>query len=204
MANDPIRILILGGTADARRLAARLDSDPRYAPITSLAGATRTPGEIAGTVRVGGFGGADGLANFVGDQNIALMVDAAHPFAAQISANAAQASARTGVQCLRLERPPWERRDGDNWINAGDIQEAVQAIPENARVFLTIGRKEAAAFFARKNIRLVARMIEAPDGPVPGHVDLLLARPPFTVEGEKALMRDKRITMLVAKNSGGA
>jgi precorrin-6A/cobalt-precorrin-6A reductase len=203
MGNDPIRILILGGTADARHLAERLENDARYAPITSLAGTTRAPSEIAGKVRVGGFGGVEGLADFVGDKNIALVVDATHPFAAQISANAAQAGAKTGVPCLRLERPPWAPRDGDNWTNAGDIQEAVHAIPTNARVFLTIGRNEAAKFFTRREIHLVARMIDPPDVSLPDHVDLLPARPPFTLDAEKALMVDKRITVLVAKNSGG-
>ncbi len=204
MGNDPIRILILGGTAEARLLAERLENDPRYSPVTSLAGATRAPSAIAGAVRIGGFGGVEGLADYIRSKHITMMIDAAHPFAAQISANAALASTRTGVPCLRLERPPWEPRDGDSWIIAGDIDGAVRTIPANARVFLTIGRKQAAKFFARKDICLVARMIDAPDAPVPGHVDLLLARPPFTLESETTLMRDKRTTILVAKNSGGA
>lgn len=204
MGNNPIRILILGGTGDARSLAEHINCDARYDPITSLAGTTRTPGAIAGTVRIGGFGGADGLADFIRNENITLMVDATHPFAAQISSNAVQAGSLTGVPCLRLERPPWTPLHGDNWIHAGDINEAVHAIPANACVFLTIGRKEAAKFFVRGDIRMVARMIEAPDRPVPDHVDLLLARPPFAFVAEKVLMEDRRITILVAKNSGGA
>ena len=204
MMNKSARILILGGTGEARLLADFLAKDARFSPLTSLAGATRMPRKITGEIRVGGFGGVAGLAGFLRDNNIALMVDATHPFAARISANATKASNRTGVPCLRLERPPWKIRDGDNWIAVADITEAVKAIPAHAHVLLTVGRRDVEEFFIREDIHVVARMIETPEMPVPGHVELLLARPPFTLAEEKALIEDKRISIVVAKNSGGA
>jgi len=203
MAHSPIRILILGGTAEARELAARLQDDARYSPLTSLAGVTAKPSKIAGEVRTGGFGGVEGLRDFISQEFIALIVDAAHPFAAQISAHAAQAGTQAGVRVLRLERPSWESQAGDDWINVADIDEAAKAIPEGARVLLTIGRQEVAPFFARHNIHVMARMIEPPQVHVPGHVKILLARPPFSLEWECALMEEQRITVLVSKNSGG-
>jgi precorrin-6A/cobalt-precorrin-6A reductase len=203
MSNNPIRILILGGTAEARLLAARLEDDARFIPLTSLAGVTAKPSKIAGEVRTGGFGGVDGLREFVSAEHIALMVDATHPFAAQISAHAVQAGTLANVPVLRLERPPWERQDGDDWVQVADINEAARSIPEGAHVLVTVGRQEVAPFFAKRDIHVIARMIEPPEVSVPGHAELLLARPPFTREQEKALMEDKRITVLVTKNSGG-
>ena len=203
MLNSPIRILILGGTAEARLLAACLDDDGRYSPLTSLAGVTARPGKIAGEVRTGGFGGVEGLRDFIRRETITLMVDATHPFAAQISAHAARAGAQAGVRVLRIERPPWEQQAVDDWVNVADIDEAAQAVPEGARVLLTIGRQEVEPIFAREDIYVMARMIEPPQLQVPGHAQILLARPPFLLERECALMEENRITMLVTKNSGG-
>jgi precorrin-6A/cobalt-precorrin-6A reductase len=203
MSSDPIRILILGGTVEARLLAMRLEGDARVSPLTSLAGVTRSPSRIAGEVRTGGFGGMEGLCDFIQAEHIALIVDATHPFAAQISAHAVQAGAQAGVPVLRLERPSWESQVGDDWVQVADINEAVRSIPEGAHVLVTVGRQEVAPFFARDDVRIVARMIEPLEESVPGHAELLLARPPFTREQEKALMENKRITVLVAKNSGG-
>jgi len=197
------RILILGGTAEARELAARLADEAHFSPLTSLKGVTRTPSKIAGDIRTGGFGGVDGLSSFLREEHIALMVDATHPFAAQISAHAVQASKQSGVPCLRLERAPWSVQAGDDWHQVADIESAVQAIPAKARALVTVGRQVVAPFFAREDIHVVARMIEEPDIGLPSHAELLLARPPFSRAQEKALMQEKRITMLVAKNSGG-
>jgi precorrin-6A/cobalt-precorrin-6A reductase len=203
MLIDPIRILILGGTVEARLLAAHLEGDARISPLTSLAGVTRKPSRIAGQVRTGGFGGMEGLRDFILADHIVMVVDATHPFATQISAHAEQAGAQAGVPILRLERPPWKQQAGDDWVQVADIKEAARVIPEGAHVLVTVGRQEVAPFFARDDARIVARMIEPPDVQVPYHAELCLARPPFTREQEKALMQDKRITMLVAKNSGG-
>lgn len=203
MPNDPQRILILGGTVEARLLAGSLEGDTRYAPLTSLAGVTAKPARIAGEIRTGGFGGVDGLAEFLRAERIVLMVDATHPFAMQISANAAQAGKLTGVPCLRLERPAWEMQPGDNWVHVKDLNAAANAIPSGARALVTIGRQEMAAFFARTDIHLLARMIEPSDADLPDNAEIILARPPFSLSQETALMQDKRITILVSKNSGG-
>ena len=184
-------------------MAACLEDDSRYSPLTSLAGVTAKPSKIAGEVRSGGFGGVEGLREFISQESIALIVDAAHPFAAQISAHAVEAGTQAGVRVLRLERPPWEKQAGDDWVEVADIDGAVQAIPEGARVLLTIGRQEVAPFFARHNIHVMARMIEPPQVHVPAHAQILLARPPFSLEWECALMEEQRITVLVSKNSGG-
>ncbi len=203
MPNESARILILGGTVEARLLAGRLESDARFSPVTSLAGVTAKPSKIAGEVRTGGFGGAEGLADYLREDDIALMVDATHPFAAQISANAAKASTRTEVPCLWLERAPWEHQAGDDWKLVVDIEEAARVIPAGARALVTIGRQEVGPFFARENIHVVARMIEPPNEAVPVQAEVLRARPPFTLEQEKTLMQERNISVLVTKNSGG-
>jgi len=201
--NDVSRILILGGTVEARLLAERLEGDKRFSPLTSLAGVTTTPSQIAGEIRTGGFGGAEGISVFLRQERIALIVDATHPFAAQISANAAKASTQTGVPCLRLERPAWQEEPEDRWTHVTDIEGAARAIPEGARVLVTVGRQEVARFFARRDIHVVARMIEPPDTNAPDNAEVLLARPPFSQQQERTLLEDKRITVLVTKNSGG-
>lgn len=203
MPNEPSRILILGGTGEARLLAERLDTDPRFAPVTSLAGVTGAPGEIAGERRSGGFGGVTGLKQFIEDDGIGLVVDAAHPFATQISANAVEACSRAGVTCLRLERPAWTPQPGDDWTVVPDTCAAALAIAKGARALVTVGRQEIAPFFRREDIHVAARMIEPPAVPVPDNAEIILARPPFSLVEETALMRDKGITVLVAKNSGG-
>lgn len=203
MPSEPKRILILGGTGEGRALARRLTADPRYSPVTSLAGLTSEPEAIDGETRTGGFGGAAGLASFIDERGIAAVVDAAHPFAARISANAVDACRGAGVPCLRLERARWEAQGGDEWTHVGDVEEAAAAVPPKARAFVTVGRKEIAAFMARDDVSILARMIERPDEPVPRHVEIMLARPPFTTAQETNLMRARGITVLVTKNSGG-
>lgn len=203
MPNDPFRILILGGTAEARTLAARLADDKHFSTLASLAGRTSAPEEVAGELLTGGFGGVAGLRDFVTAKNIELIVDATHPFAARISANAAEASVQTGVMAFRLERPPWTQADGDRWTCVPDIEAAASEIPAGVRALVTVGRQEIAPFFARGDMHVVARMIEPPEIEVPAHVEIMLARPPFSQEQECALMTEKRIGVLVTKNSGG-
>lgn len=197
------RLLILGGTAEARALAERLTASGRYEVITSLAGVTRAPEKLAGTVRTGGFGGAAGLRDFITSERIALIADATHPFAARISSHAAEACADANIPCLRLDRPAWVREPGDNWQSVAGVAEAAAAIPSGATAFVTIGSQDIAAFLARDDIRLIARMIEPPDGPVGPQAEIVLARPPFTLADELALMRGRQVDVLVAKNSGG-
>lgn len=197
------RILILGGTRDARQIAEALLGEG-YAVISSLAGVTETPVLPPGEVRRGGFGGIAGLADYLASESIALVVDATHPFAAQMSAHAHAACALKEVPLLRFERPAWDAVAGDRWMEAKDIEGAVSLLPAGARAFVTIGRKEIAPFFARADLSGVARMIEAPALAVPPGWEVRLERPPFTVESEARLMADLGITHLVTKNAGGA
>lgn len=196
--------LILGGTAEAAQLADRLAGRDGWTVVTSLAGSTRHPAPLAGAVRRGGFGGIDGLAAWLRDRAPDVLVDATHPFAAQISAHAAAAAATTATPMVRIDRPRWHPQDGDRWIAVGDVAAAAAAVPPGARVFLPIGRRDLDAFAAADAFFLV-RMIDPPTGPVPlaRHV-LTLGRGPFRTEGEVALLRHHRIGWLVSKNSGGA
>lgn len=195
------RVLILGGTGDARALAARLVA-AGHEVTSSLAGRTQAPLLPQGAVRIGGFGGAEGLASYLSDNAIDMLVDATHPFAATISANAVHAATRAQVPLLRLERPLWTRPDGAVWIGAADMDQAAAALPVGARVLLTIGRQELAPFFPRTGCTIFARMIEVPPDLPPGWT-IIAERGPFTVPDEIALLRRHAITHLVSKNSGG-
>lgn len=198
------RILILGGTRDARDLAARLHGDPTVSVTSSLAGRVRDPVLPVGEVRIGGFGGPDGLAEWLRANRIDAVVDATHPFAARITANAAEASARADVPLLVLRRPGWEPGAGDRWTLVPDLAAAARAVPAlGERVFLTIGRQGVDAFADVPGWFLV-RAIDPPDVPMPARSELLLDRGPFTVDDEVSLMRRHRIDVLVTKNSGGA
>ncbi len=201
---DRPTILVLGGTGEARALASDLAGDARYRIVSSLAGRTAAPLLPDGAVRRGGFGGVEGLAAYLCDEEVALVVDATHPFAARMSENAAAACSELGLPLVRLERPPWRAGPGDDWRMVADAREAARAIPAGARVLLTVGGGEIAPFLERGDVAFVARMIEPPASPVPAHCEILLARPPFTISGETALMRERAIGMLVTKNSGGA
>jgi len=198
----PARALILGGTGDARALAARLIERGHHV-VTSLAGVTSDPRLPAGEVRTGGFGGIDGLTAYLEAERFDWLIDATHPFAAHISAHAHSAAGRAGVRLVRLERPAWTPGPGDEWISVPDTAAAVAALPAGAAALVTIGRKEVAAFAARRDIRVVARMIEAPVVTLPQNWRLVLARPPFSVDDERALMRRERVTVVVTKNAGG-
>lgn len=195
------KILILGGTRGARQLAFRL-IHAGHDVTTSFAGVTEHPIQPEGKVRVGGFGGVDGLRQYLEAEKIEVMVDATHPFAAVISANASQASGH--IELLRLERPPWIAKAGDHWIEVENIDAANAALPLNASVMLTIGRKDIAPFIARSDLKGVTRMIEPTSIVLPPAWELILERPPFTLESEMALLRQHNITHLVSKNAGGS
>jgi precorrin-6A/cobalt-precorrin-6A reductase len=199
------RVLILGGTGDARRLAA-LATAAGFDVTSSLAGRTSSPVLPDGASRVGGFGGADGLAAYLRAERIHLLVDATHPFADRISANAARAATETGVPRLLLQRPPWAPVPGDRWLPAADVEDAARIVAGLAtRVFLTIGRQELAAFARLDDLWLLYRMIEPPDDDArPSRGLLLLDRGPFSEPAERALMVEHRIEAIVTRNSGGA
>lgn len=195
------RILILGGTGEARRLARVLVADG-HEVTSALAGRTQAPIRPEGALRIGGFGGAEGLADWIADHGITLLIDATHPFAARISANAVEAAKRSGVRLIRLERPAWTRPDGGKWIKVTNMEDAAAALPSGARALLTIGRQEVAAFFGRGDCRFVTRVIEAPET-APEEWTVIAERGPFTVEGEMALLQRHGITHVVSKNAGG-
>ncbi|MEG4996398.1 cobalt-precorrin-6A reductase [Microcoleus sp. B4-D4] len=200
------RLLILGGTGDAAKLAAKASQIADIEVVSSLAGRTQQPfTPKTGTVRIGGFGGAAGLAAFLDCSPIDLLIDATHPFAAQISANAAIAAAECNVPHLMLVRPAWEMVEGDRWIEVASHSEAAKALlGQSQRVFLTIGRQELAEFAGLDAIWFLMRAIDppAPNTPVPNG-KLLLARGPFTLEDERELLLEYQIDTIVSKNSGG-
>ncbi|MDT0608987.1 cobalt-precorrin-6A reductase [Streptomyces lancefieldiae] len=198
-------VLILGGTTEARRLAADLAARPGLRVTTSLAGRVTRPGSLAGEVRIGGFGGAEGLAAWLRDQDVDALVDATHPFAATITANAARAAAITETPAVILRRPGWQAGSGDHWHPVGSLAEAADLLPDlGRRVFLTTGRLGLAAFAHLTGLHFLARSVEPPEPPLPPDTRVLLARGPFTVADETALLREHRIDVLVTKDSGGA
>jgi precorrin-6A/cobalt-precorrin-6A reductase len=198
-----VRVLILGGTAEARELAAGLRAAGADV-LSSLAGRTRQPRLPDGPVHTGGFGGPDGLAAFLRDEAITHLIDATHPFADVITANAALAASDADVPRLVLRQPAWP--PDPSWDTVADLSEAagtVRAWPGEA-VFLTTGRRELAAFAADGGHRFLVRAVDPPEGPVPPRMTLILSRGPYTVAGESALLRDHQISLLVTKNSGGS
>jgi len=193
-----IRLLILGGTGEAAMLARHLADRPDLRIISSLAGRVAAPVLPAGNVRVGGFGGVDGLAAYLAD--IDAVIDATHPFAAQMSRHAAEACRRVGVPLLAFVRPAWVPKTGDHWVSVADM--AAAAALSQGRVFLTVGRQELAPF-AGSDAWFLIRSVDAPEAPLPANHELLLARGPFTLDDEIDLLRTHRIDRIVSKNSGG-
>jgi precorrin-6A/cobalt-precorrin-6A reductase len=196
---SPRRVLVLGGTAEARALADTLSARGHHV-TTSLAGRTRDPRLPAGEIRTGGFGGAEGLAAAL--RHVDLLVDATHPFAARMTDHAAQAAAATGTPWVVLRRPGWVEQPGDRWVRVPTTGAAASALGDAARVFLAIGRQGVHHFAHLDTVRLV-RAIEAPEV-LPPHAHLILARGPFDPDDERALLAAHRIDAIVAKDSGGA
>lgn len=194
-------ILVLGGTAEARELAAALYADG--VPVTSsLAGRVSRPRLPAGETRIGGFGGPGGLARWIAEHDVRAVVDATHPFAQRISASAVRACRRVGVPLLRLERTGWRERPGDRWQWVETLAQAAAA-SNGHRVLLTTGRQGLAAFADAGDAWFLVRCVDPPDPPLPPHHELLLDRGPYTVEGELALIDEHRIDLVVTKDSGG-
>jgi precorrin-6A/cobalt-precorrin-6A reductase len=201
---DTPTILLLAGTFEARGLARRLKEALPNARITaSFAGAVSSLPDLGVETRTGGFGGIDGLAGYLKDNSVDLVIDATHPFAAQMSAHAVRAGKTAGVPVVRLERPPWREEDGDHWTRFASLPAAADAIPSGARVFLAIGRKDIGRFTHRTDVFALARMIEPPELPLPPHWHLRLDRPSTSVGEEKSLLEQHGISHIVAKNSGG-
>lgn len=196
-----MKILILGGTADARELAERLTA-LGHEVTTSLAGRTRTPAIPAGQLRVGKFGGIPGLVGYLKAAGIERLVDATHPYAGLISVNAVGASQGSGVPLVRCMRPPWEEPAGADWMHVPSVRAAAEALPANAHGFITTGHEGLEHFVARNDCRLVARLIEPPAIDI-GHIWWLQDMPPYALDEERALFAKHGFTHLVTKNSGG-
>jgi precorrin-6A/cobalt-precorrin-6A reductase len=200
------RILILGGTTEARRLGERLAARRDLAVTLSLAGRTANPVAQPVPVRIGGFGGPQGLADYLVAERIDALIDATHPYAAIMSANAAQAALSTGVPLLALRRPPWIAVAGDRWIEADDAGAAVRALGEAPRrVFLALGRNDIAPFVAAPQHHYLVRSVDPVEPPlgVP-RARYVTGRGPFTQADDQALLMAHGIEIVVAKNSGGA
>ncbi|MFJ7215935.1 cobalt-precorrin-6A reductase [Amycolatopsis sp. NPDC098790] len=194
-------ILILGGTGEARSLAEALVKDERKV-VSSLAGRVARPRLPAGEVRVGGFGGPDGLADWLRENDVKAVVDATHPFAERIGANAAKAAECTGVPLLRLARPGWEPGEEDVWHWADDLQDAATKLPGlGKRVFLTSGRQGLPVFAHLDDLWFLIRCVDPPEPPLPHNHELILARGPYEVAAERTLL--ERVDVLVTKDSGG-
>jgi precorrin-6A/cobalt-precorrin-6A reductase len=196
-------LLLLGGTAEARELAAALEARG-VQTITSLAGRVSQPRLPAGQTRIGGFGGPDALAAWIADHGITAVVDATHPFAERISASAAQAAPAAGVDLLRLERPGWTERPGDRWHWVDDLDEAAALLPKlGRRVLLTTGRQGLAAFAAVDDAWFLIRCVDPPQPPLPPNHELELDRGPYTLPNELRLIDDHAIDVVATKDSGG-
>ncbi len=199
------RILILGGTAEARQLAGRLAGRASLDITLSLAGRTASPAAQPVPVRVGGFGGAEGLANYLVSERIDALIDATHPYANVISANAVAAARRSGVPLVALRRPPWVAVSGDRWIEVSDVREAMHALDQTPRrVFVALGRNELAPFCNAPQHYYLIRSVDPVDPPLPlSHVGYVTGRGPFSEAEDRGLMAEHRIDVVVAKNSGG-
>ncbi|MET9254601.1 cobalt-precorrin-6A reductase [Streptomyces sp. NPDC003717] len=202
-----MHVLILGGTTEARGLAELLAAEPLpgLRVTNSLAGRVAAPRLPPGEVRVGGFGGAEGLADWLRGHAVDLLVDATHPFAGTMSFHAARAAEAAGVPLLALRRPGWRPVEGDDWHEAGSLAEAAALLPAlGRRVFLTTGRTGLSAFAGLDDLWFLVRSVDPPEAPHPARMEVLLDRGPFTLDGEREVLRAHRIDVLVTKDSGGA
>jgi precorrin-6A/cobalt-precorrin-6A reductase len=203
---DMPRILILGGTTEARLLSERLAKRGGLEVTLSLAGRTAAPVPHAVPIRVGGFGGAAGLADYIASERIGALIDATHPYASIISENAAAAARQTGVAFMALRRPPWTAVAGDCWTEVDGTGAAVTAIGAGPRdVFVALGRNELAPFSSAPQLRYLVRSVDPVEPPLPlPHVTYVTARGPFSETDDHALMTAHEIDVVIAKNSGGA
>lgn len=200
-----MHILILGGTTEARLLGERLAGQGLKLTI-SLAGRTNSPVPMPAPVRVGGFGGPEGLARYLGAEKVDVLVDATHPYAATISENAVQAATMAGIPHVAFRRPPWTPLPGDRWTEVANTRDAVRALGSTPRrVFLALGRQEIAPFGGAPQHHYLVRSVEPIDPPLPvPHATYIQARGPFSEESDRALLQIHRIAVVVSKNSGGS
>lgn len=200
-----MRILLLGGTSEASRLAVAV-ADAGLDAVFSYAGRTAQPVSQPLALRVGGFGGVEGLVTYLRNERITHVIDATHPFAAQMSSNAVRACGHAGVALCALERPAWQAATGDRWTHLATLEEAVAALPDRgARVFLAIGKQNLSAFAAKPENHYLLRLVDPPEAPLPlPNTSVEIARGPFDVMGDRSLMQAHGITHVVSKNAGGS
>jgi precorrin-6A/cobalt-precorrin-6A reductase len=206
-ASAPDNLLILGGTGEAVQLAQALaDRFPDLGVVSSLAGRTENPILPPSEVRIGGFGGADGLAQYLEENRVSLLINATHPYAAEIGRNAVEAQRRTQVPLLRVLRPAWQKEEGDVWIRATSIRVAATICRSaGRRIFLALGGKDISAFASLTQCRFLVRMVDAPRLPLPlQQHEVIAGRGPFSLVDERRLLMKHNIDLLVTKNSGGA
>jgi precorrin-6A/cobalt-precorrin-6A reductase len=196
-------IVILGGTAEARQLATALVADG-VDVISSLAGRVSSPSLPPGRVRIGGFGGADGLAAYLRDHQVTALVDATHPFAATMSANAVQAAGRTGTPLVRLQRTGWsEHPRATSWMWVPDAAAAREAADSSRRPFLTTGRQSLSDFGSWADRDVLIRLVDPPSEPLPKRWTVILSRGPYSYSGERQILREHAVDVLLSKDSGG-
>lgn len=198
-------ILVLGGTAEAiirtkELLAKNIDQKIIY----SLAGRTTSQPDLACDIRIGGFGGVDGLVKFISENHVVKIIDATHPYALQITENAKQAAHETSVQYIPILRPEWERQEGDDWIEVSSAAEAVEAIPKTSRVFLGLGKQHIDGFSKRADCHFVIRMVDTPEAELNfNSYQIVTGIPKPAISDEIGMLEKYSIQILVSRNSGG-
>lgn len=204
-SDSPLRVLLLGGTSEAASLAQRLADDKTVAATLSLAGRTANPAASPLPVRVGGFGGVEGLSGYLTRENIDLLIDATHPFAANISRNAISAAAAARIPLLAVERPPWTPTKGDDWTEYDSIEAAIAGLPATPQnVFSGLGQQAIGALSGAPQHRYVIRVVDASEPPANlPHATIIAARGPFHTEDDIALFTRHGIRHVLAKNAGG-
>lgn len=197
-----MKILIFGGTAEARVLADKLD-EMGHEVISSLAGRTTEPLIPQGTVRRGGFGGADLLRDYIVSEAIELVIDDTHPYSTQMSGRIAEVMANSEIPFLRLNRPLWKQPEGAEWVEKASITEAIETLPEGAIALVTTGHKELDAINARTDCTFYVRLMEKSDWTPGDNAKIIFERPPYALHSELSLLREFKITHMVTKNAGG-
>ena len=198
-----MKILILGGIKEASNLASKL-IDESHDVTSSLAGRTKEPKPVKGKIRVGGFGGVEGLVHYLKHNQIELLIDCTHPFAKQISANAKEAAKLSGVILKTHKRAPWEKQEGDNWQEVSNLEEARDILPKNSRVLLALGSQYIDLFKTRSDVFFLVRMVDKPENglSLPDY-KLLIGKPSPQWQDEKTIIKENKLTHIVCRNSGG-
>ncbi len=196
-------VLLLAGTTEGRHIATAM-ADERIDGHASIAGVTEDPAPLDLPMRVGGFGGSDGFEAFLDDRKIRAVVDATHPFAARITSRTAAICTARGMPYLHVLRPPWIEEEGDDWVHAASIDDAIEAVPLGACVFLATGRQTLGEFAGLEGRRVICRVIDPPREPFPFEGgEFVIGRPSVHVEDEIGLFEELGVDVIVTKNSGG-